>query len=261
MSPRVVVVSGGGTGIGRATAQRFAHSGEQTVLLGRRLDRLTAAAQHISDTVEGALAPAVSAGDLSRVQDVERIVADLESRFGGIDVVVHAAGGNVEFADDPHRGETVPAASALQTIARRWNDNLASNVLSAVLLSEAVTGILADNARIVLLSSIAAYRGSGTGSYAAAKAALHPYAFDLAARLGHRGATVNVVAPGYVSGTEFFHGKLTEARENVLIGQTLVSRAGSPEDVAETVHWLSSPAAAHISAQIIQVNGGALYGR
>ncbi|MTE15658.1 SDR family NAD(P)-dependent oxidoreductase [Nocardia aurantiaca] len=255
MSSRVVLVTGGGTGIGRASAERFARDGDRTVLIGRRLEPLTAAATEIADAHDQATKPAVVQGDLSDPDEVERVVGEVKRRFGAIDVVVHAAGGNVEFAD------SAPSDSSLHAVARRWNGNYASNVLSAVLLSEAVGPLLSDHARLVFLSSIAAYRGSGTGSYAAAKAALHPYAFDLAARLGRRGTTVNVVAPGYVSGTEFFHGRLSDTREKALVAQTVTGRAGTPDDIAETIHWLSSPAAAHLSGQIVQVNGGALYGR
>jgi 3-oxoacyl-[acyl-carrier protein] reductase len=111
------------------------------------------------------------------------------------------------------------------------------------------------------VSSIAAYRGSGTGSSAASKAALHPYAYDLAAALGRRDVTVNVVAPGYIEGTGFFGSSLTPERRRALVEETRVKRAGTPEDVAAAVRWLSSSEAGHVTGQIIQVNGGAERGR
>ncbi len=110
---------------------------------------------------------------------------------------------------------------------------------------------------MLFLSSIAAYRGSGTGAYAAAKAGLHPYAHDLARELGPRGITVNVVAPGYVEDTEFFGDTMDDARRQRLVADTSTGRAGIPGDVAGTLHWLASPAAGHITSQVIQVNGGA----
>ena len=111
--------------------------------------------------------------------------------------------------------------------------------------------------RVLFLSSIAAYRGSGSGAYAASKAALHPYAFDLAREFGPRGITVNVVAPGYVEDTGFFGGSMEEARRARLVAETSTGRAGTPADVADTLHWLASPGAGHVTAQIVQVNGGA----
>jgi len=95
------------------------------------------------------------------------------------------------------------------------------------------------------------------GCYAAAKAALHPYSHDLAAVLGPQGITVNTVAPGYIEGTEFFADRLPSARREALIAETSTRRAGIPDDIADAVGWLASPGAAQITAQIIQVNGGA----
>ena len=80
---------------------------------------------------------------------------------------------------------------------------------------------------------------------------------DLARRLGHRGITVNVVAPGYIEDTDFFGGGMSEERRGQLVAETSTGRAGEPGDVAATLHWLASPAAGHITSQIIQVNGGA----
>jgi 3-oxoacyl-[acyl-carrier protein] reductase len=130
-----------------------------------------------------------------------------------------------------------------------------------VLLTEALDALLADGGRVLLLSSIAAYRGSGAGSYGSVKAALHPYAVDLARSLGGRAITVNVVAPGFTDDTEFFAGRMTDERRQALAGQALTGRAGTVDDVAATVHWLASPAAGHVTAQVVQVNGGALPGR
>ncbi|MDC2946057.1 SDR family oxidoreductase, partial [Streptomyces heilongjiangensis] len=110
---------------------------------------------------------------------------------------------------------------------------------------------------MLFLSSIAAYRGSGSVAYAASKAALRRYAFDLARELGPRGITVNVVAPGYVGDTEFFGGPIEEARRARLVAETSMGRAGTPADVAGTLHWPASPGAGRITAQVLQVNGGA----
>ena len=83
----------------------------------------------------------------------------------------------------------------------------------------------------------------------------------MAAQLGPEGITVNVVAPGYIADTEFFGDTMTEARRQRLIGQTLVGRAGEPDDIAGAVRFLASPEAAYITGQIIQVNGGVVLGR
>lgn len=242
---RTVVISGGGTGIGLATAERFAADGDRVVLIGRRREVLDAAVARLGEPASAVVA------DLAEPADVERAAAEI----GSADVLVNAAGGNA-LLDAPDDGPDGVAG-----VAWHWLANFRANTLTAALLTEAMRDRIADGGRVLLISSIAAYRGSGSGSYGASKAALHPYASDLAAALGPRGITVNVIAPGYIEDTEFFRGKLSTEREQMLIAQTHIGRAGVPADVAQTAHWLASPAAAHVTAQIIQVNGGAERGR
>ncbi|MGW3357847.1 SDR family NAD(P)-dependent oxidoreductase [Streptomyces bungoensis] len=240
---RNIVISGGGTGIGRAAAHAFAADGDRVLLLGRRPEVLRKAA------VPGAL---TWAADLAEPEDVRGAARFVAERFGTVDVLVHSAGGagNLEpraAGDDP-----------LDRVAHDWTVNFRQNTLTAALLTEALKDRLAaPGGRVLFISSIAAFRGSGTGAYAAAKAGLHPYAHDLARQLGPRGITVNVVAPGYVEETEFFGDTMDEARRQRLIADTSTGRPGTPGDVAATLHWLASPGAGHVTSQVIQVNGGA----
>ena len=101
------------------------------------------------------------------------------------------------------------------------------------------------------------HRG-GAGSYSAAKAAVEAWNLTLAQDLGRDQITANVVAPGFIDGTEFFRGRMTDQRRSALIGQAANGRAGNVEDIAGTVLFLASPAASHITGQTIHVNGGAL---
>ncbi|MFF4414324.1 SDR family NAD(P)-dependent oxidoreductase [Streptosporangium sp. NPDC001559] len=238
---RVIVVTGGGTGIGKAIAARFAADGDEVLIIGRRAGVLEKTAEEIGGTA--------LAADLSDPAEVARVRAALAERFGVIDVLVNNAGGNIER----HGGSG--------GVAERWTSNFRANVLTAVLPTEAFRDLLNPSGRIVFITSIAAFRGSGGTSYGPMKAALHPYVFDLAAALGPRGITVNAVAPGLVEDTEFFGDTLSEERRAALVTQTHTGRAGTPGDIAETVHWLASPGSGHVTAQIIQVNGGAERGR
>ncbi|WP_141585840.1 SDR family NAD(P)-dependent oxidoreductase [Actinomadura sp. WMMA1423] len=238
---RTIVVSGGGTGIGRAVAARFADGGDRVAVIGRRAGVLERAAGEIGGTALPA--------DLGDPAEVERVRAELAERFGSIDVLVNGAGGNAEYHGGP------------DGVAERWTSNFRANVLTSVLPTEGFRDLLNPAGRVVFISSVAALRGSRGTSYGPMKAALHPYAFDLAAALGPRGITVNVVAPGFIEDTEFFGGSMSDERRAMLVAQTHTGRAGTPGDVAETVHWLASPGAGHVTAQIIQVNGGAERGR
>ncbi|MDF3297083.1 SDR family NAD(P)-dependent oxidoreductase [Streptomyces tropicalis] len=242
---RNVVISGGGTGIGLAAARAFAADGDRVLLLGRRGDVLRRAG------VPGALTHAADVGDVAGARGVADFVA---AEMGAVDVLIHSAGGSGRHEPRPERDEPDP----LDEVADDWTAAFRINTLTAVLLTEALRHRLAEpGGRVLFLGSIAAYRGSGSGAYAASKAALHPYAHDLARRLGPHGITVNVVAPGYVEDTEFFGETMSEERRAQRIAETSTGRAGTPGDVAATLHWLASPGAGHITSQIIQVNGGA----
>jgi 3-oxoacyl-[acyl-carrier protein] reductase len=240
---RTVVVSGGGTGIGLAVAARFAKD-DNVILVGRREDVLASAAAELGDNAS------YVAADLATVEGAERVAAFTADRHGSVDVIAACAGGN-----------TLRSGDDLAAVSQAWTENLRRNVMTAVHLVEALKPQLNDDGRVLLYSSVAAYRGSGNGSYAASKAALHPYAIDLATELGPKRVTANVIAPGYIEDTEFFGDRMTETRRSTLIGQTLNGRAGTPADIAELSHWLAAPGAGHVTAQIIQSNGGALVGR
>ncbi|QJQ02488.1 SDR family oxidoreductase [Herbaspirillum rubrisubalbicans Os34] len=254
---QVVVVSGGGTGIGYATARYFARRNAQVIIIGRRLDRLERAATEIAGDYPQAPAVMTLGADLSRPEQVERVRQVLGERFEAIDVLVNAAGGHVL-----RQRPAAEYVDGLDGVARRWADNFNLNTLSAVLLTEALVDRLkVPGGRIVFISSIAAYRGSGQGCYGAAKAALHPYCYDLAKALGPRGITVNTIAPGYVEDTEFFGSAFSDTQHQAKLAETMNGRAGTTDDIANTVGWLASPDACHVTAQIIQINGGAERGR
>jgi 3-oxoacyl-[acyl-carrier protein] reductase len=248
--PRLIVVTGAGSGIGRATAERFAAYGDTVLLIGRRPDRLRAAAEELRTAPAGPEVHCVAA-DLSVEAGPLRLRERIEELGRPVDGVLCCAGA----------AATAAGGSGLKSVAAEWQDTYAGNVLTAVLTVEALAPLLADGASVVLFSSVAAYRGSaGTGAYGAAKAALHSYTHQLAARLGPRGVSVNAIAPGYVADTEFFGDRMTPSREALLIRQTALGRAGTPDDVAGLAFFLCAPEGAYITSQILQVNGGAQHG-
>lgn len=239
---RRVVISGGGTGIGLAAAQRFVRDGDNVVILGRRPEVLAAAAER--------LGAAWHVADLSRPDQVEAVAAAIVSDGTPVDVLVNNAGG---FTSLGPRKDLADHAAA-------WRRDFDANVLTAVLLTTALTPHLRrPGGRVVTISSIAALRGAG--AYGAAKAALHAWNAELAAELGPDGITANIVAPGYVAQTEFFGDRMTPAGHEERVGQTLVGRAGEPADISSAVAYLAAPEAGYVTGQILQVNGGALLGR
>jgi 3-oxoacyl-[acyl-carrier protein] reductase len=117
--------------------------------------------------------------------------------------------------------------------------------------------------RIINISSIAAFTGGsrpGAIGYAAAKAGLLGMTYALARELSPQGITVNAVAPGFIANTEFT-GAWSEERIQSIVAQTPVGRAGDANDVAEAVLFLASPEASFITGEVLNVNGGWLFGR
>jgi 3-oxoacyl-[acyl-carrier protein] reductase len=239
---RTAVVSGGGTGIGLAVARRLAKQGLAVTVLGRRPDVLADAARQTG-----------AAAVVCDVSDPAAVRASLDALPAEVDVLVNNAGGNTDL------GAPEPPAGDLAALAAAWQDNLRSNLISAVLLTAALAPRLADNGRVVTLGSIAAR--TGAGSYGAAKAAVEAWTVDVATELGPRGITANVVSPGLTVGTEFFRGRLGPERTERLVAATATGRAGTPDDVAALVEFLAGPDAGHITGQVLHVNGGAHRGR
>jgi 3-oxoacyl-[acyl-carrier protein] reductase len=245
---RRVIVSGGGSGIGRATARRFAGAGDRVTIIGRRHDVLAATAADINAGI-GRAAVDVLVADLSHSDEVERAATAIAGD-GPVDVIVNNAGGAGTAAGD-----------SLAAVAADWEQELRGNVLTAVLLTEALEGTLRrPGASIVNVSSIAAVNGGGD-SYSGAKAAILGWTVDLAARLGADGVRVNAVVPGYIQGTEFFADRMTQERHDRLVARTVVGRAGEPDDVAGCIFFLASDDADYVTGQFLHVNGGAVYGR
>ena len=246
--PRFAIVSGGGSGIGAAITGKLAEDGYRVLIMGRRAEAL--------ERTKASLGPAVDlfVSDLSDPNSVSELANYVKDSCNGVDALINNAGGNFELQSSAEPG-------SLNAVMANWIGNFRLNVLTTVLLTEAIAPELNNGGRVILTSSIAAYRGSGTGSYAAAKSALHPYVYDLSKRLGPRQITVNAIAPGYVAHTEFFGTALSDARKRRLQAEMLTGEITQPRHVASLVGWLTSVDAAQVTGQIFQVNGGAEFGR
>ncbi|MBF8186422.1 SDR family oxidoreductase [Nonomuraea sp. K274] len=233
---RTVLVTGGTSGIGRAVAARFATDGADVVITGRHMNTVEPAAKELG--VRGL------ACDATCPDQVAAMAGELD---GSLDVLVNAAGGLP--------GGLPAGTSPLEALAQEWLSSVSANVLTAVLTTAAVRDRFAPGGAIVSIGSIGAERRGG--SYGAAKAALAAWNTSLAAALGPRDVTSNVISSGYVAGTNFFRDGMTEERHRTLVEETLLKRPGAPDDIAQTIFFLASPGARHITGQTIHVNGGA----
>lgn len=236
LNSKIAVVTGGGTGIGRAVAEQLAAQGAQVIITGRRADVLEDAAAELGPGVE---ARCFDAADPDQAAD---FAADLDH----VDVLVNNAGGNTDFDRS--------APGDLHGVAAAWRANFDANVLSAVLMTTALRSAMRQGSSIITIGSIAADKGAG--SYGAAKAAIASWNVDLAREIGRAGVTANVVSPGYIAETEFFRDVLDEDGRAALIEATMTGRAGAPADIAATVAFLASDQARQITGQVFAVNGG-----
>ncbi len=257
---RTVLVTGGTTGIGRAVAARFAAAGERVIVTGRNRARLEHAARELG--VRGVICDGA----------VPAEVAALSEELGpAVDVLVNNAGGTTDLDPAPAGaggagggGAGTDAGRAcradeLAGVAAGWRANLDANLMTAVLATHAVAGLIPPGGSVISIGSIGAERGAG--SYGAAKAALAAWNLSVSAELGPRGVTANVISAGYIEGTGFFRDRLASARRDALVAATHDKRPGRVEDIAETALFLASPGARHITGQVIHVNGGAFVTR
>ena len=232
---RTVLVTGGTSGIGRAVAQTFAADQAEVFITGRNRGAVTQTARDLG--VSGIVCDATDSGQ----------VAALAARLGQLDVLVNAAGGLPAAA--------CGAGSVLEALLAEWHASLAQNLVTAVLTTASVKDKLGRGSAVISIGSIGAERRGG--SYGAAKAALAAWNAWLSAELAPGGVTCNVISAGYIAGTNFFGGQLSDERHSALVAETHNKRPGAVDDIAQTARFLASPGARHITGQTIHVNGGA----
>ncbi len=244
---KAAIVSGGGTGIGAATARRFAAEGAGVVVLGRRAEAIDAVAREIDGVAV--------AGDSADPDDVRRAVAAAVERFGGVDVVVAATGG----AGTP---------SVLDTQDRSWDASLRSNVTTAfVLVREALPSLLERGGAVVLVASLAAHAaGPENAGYTASKHALIGLARSLARDYGPRGVRTNVVSPGWVrtpmadvemdalAGTR---GLSRDQAYALATADVPLRRPATAEEIASVCLFLASSDASIVNGAVVMADGGA----
>jgi 3-oxoacyl-[acyl-carrier protein] reductase len=240
---RVVVVTGGSRGIGRAVALRFAAEKPTIVILHYDRDESAAAdtLRSLSDLGVQAEARKV---DVSSYAAAEEVFKSVLSTLGRVDVLVNNAG-------------IVKDNFFMRMSEEEWDTVLRVNLKSVFNCTQCIIRPMLKQrgGRIVNISSVVGQIGNpGQANYAASKAGILGLTKTVAKEAASRGITVNAVAPGFIQ-TEMT-ANLPEKVKEMFMQQIPLGRAGTPEDVAEAVYWLCSEAAAYITGQVIHVNGG-----
>jgi 3-oxoacyl-[acyl-carrier protein] reductase len=246
-SPRTIIVTGGNSGIGKGIATAFARQRSNVVIIGRNEETLQNTARQLGSHVTWRKA------DVSNREEVAAAAEAIVKLHGQIDVLVNNAG----FLHGVSTGTPLEMAESL------WDEVLDTDLKGCFLMALAVAPHLRrPGGRIINISSIAAFTGGnrpGTIAYAAAKAGLHGLTYSLARELSPQGITVNAIAPGFIAHTGFTDFWPEERAQNI-IGQTPAGRAGTVGDVASAALFLASPEASFITGEILNVNGGWIFG-
>ncbi|MBS0544992.1 MAG: 3-oxoacyl-ACP reductase FabG [Proteobacteria bacterium] len=238
---QVALVTGASRGIGRAVAMELGRLG--AVVVG------TATSPAGAQDIDQALADASIKGaglalDVTDAAACEALLADVEQRFGTINVLVNNAGITRDNLTMRMKDE-------------EWDAVLDTNLRAVFRMSKLVMrGMMkARGGRIINITSVVASAGNpGQANYAAAKAGVAGMSRALARELGSRNITVNCVAPGFID-TDMTRA-LPDAAREALLGNIALGRLGRPEEVAGAVAFLASPAGAYVTGTTLHVNGG-----
>jgi 3-oxoacyl-[acyl-carrier protein] reductase len=237
----VALVTGASRGIGRAIALALGQQGAKVVGTATREDGAAAITQALQ---AAGITGCGMALDVRNAAAIEAVVAAVEKQFGAPTILVNNA--------------AVTRDNLLMRMKdEEWQEILDTNLSSVYRMSKAVVrGMMkARRGRIISISSVVGLTGNpGQANYAAAKAGLLGFSKSLAREIGSRNITVNVVAPGFID-TDMTRDLPAEIRE-ALLKQIALGRLGAPEDVAAAVVFLASPAAAYITGETLNVNGG-----
>lgn len=242
------LVTGGGTGLGKACAKRLVADGASVTICGRTEERLVAAVDEIAQEVAGGGSVRYVVADVTREDDVAAAVAAAAEATGGLEICVANAGGDAEYTKPLHLQDVDVFTSVLGL-----------NVVGTLLSIKHTLPLLVASGRgsFVGMSSIAAHQVHRYfGAYTAGKAGVEALIRNAAEEYGSTGTRFNAVRPGFIT-TEIMEVVRRDSEVYAsYIDNTPMRDVGSPDDVAELVRFLAGRESKWITGQAINVDGG-----
>lgn len=238
---KIAIVTGGASGLGLATSQKFVKEGIKTIIIGRDQNKLDDVKTQLGD-----LAYTI-AFDLSDLEKIPELIESIKSEFGQIDILVNNAGINMK-------------KNFLEVTDEDFYKVMNTNVFSVFAISREVSKVMVEqgNGSIVMISSMAAKYGiPKVIAYTAAKNAIEGMTKAMAVELSPLGIRVNCVAPGFI--VTAMSSKALDSdpeRKNKVLGRTPMGKMGAPEDVAEAVYYFASSSSSYVTGTSLAVDGG-----
>jgi 3-oxoacyl-[acyl-carrier protein] reductase len=243
LKDRVAVITGGGRGIGRATALKFAGEGAIVALVDRDLPELEAVAAEIA--AAGGRA-SVHQADIASRESIDKMVAEVVAAHSTIDVLVNNAG-------------IIRDKQLLKMETADFDAVIDVNLKGVFHCTQACAAVMVENKKGVILNAasvVALYGNFGQTNYVAAKAGVIGMTKVWARELGRKGIRVNAVAPGFIQ-TRMTEG-IPEKVMDMIVERVPLQRMGKPEEIANAYLFLASDEASYISGHVLSVDGGAV---
>ena len=261
---KVALITGGSTGIGLATAQRFVTEGAFVYIFGRRQSELDMAAALIGQRV------ATVQGDVQNICDLDRLYARIKEEKGSIDVLVANSGciapqaGPWRYASNIYVAEARIGRCAPQlvdTIEENFDKTFGTNVRGLLFTVQKALPLISDGGAIVLISSTAAFNGIPKyTSYSVTKAAVRSFVRTWTAELEGRGIRVNAISPGAIDTPIIDARSATKEGADAIRASfkaaTPLSRLGRPEEIAAAALFLASDESSYVAGVDLVVDGG-----